>query len=54
MKTMVRSTETIPIGMFMKNIQCQDQLSVIQPPSSGPIIGPNIMPTPKAAIAMPC
>ena len=29
-----------PNGTLMKKIQCQDQLSVIQPPSKGPMMGP--------------
>ena len=46
--------EMMPTGIFMKKIQFQDQLSVIHPPRKGPMIGPNMMPIPKMAIAVPC
>jgi hypothetical protein len=36
---LVKIRETIPIGMLIKKIQRQLQLSVIQPPSGGPIAG---------------
>ena len=35
-----------PNGTLMKKIQCQDQLSVIQPPSKGPMMGPHVTPMP--------
>ena len=34
-------TELIPMGMFTKNIQCQEKLSDIHPPKLGPITKPN-------------
>ena len=36
---LVRKSESMPIGTLMKKIQCQLKLSVIQPPSVGPIAG---------------
>ena len=32
----------MPIGTLMKKIQCQEKLSVIQPPSVGPTVGATI------------
>ncbi len=32
----------MPTGKLMKNTQRHDRLSVIQPPSAGPMIGPMI------------
>ena len=46
--------DRMPIGILIKKIQCHDQLSVIQPPMSGPMMGPNIVPMPKIAMAVPC
>ena len=37
----------------MKNTQRQLKLSVSQPPSVGPMIGPTMMPAPQMAIAWP-
>src|SRR5512138_683589 len=54
MTSAMRSRETAPMGTLMKKIQCQDQLSVIHPPSSGPMMGPNMTPTPKIDMASPC
>ena len=44
----------IPIGRLMKNTQRQSRLSVSQPPSAGPRIGPSTAPAPQTAIAWPC
>ena len=46
-------TETMPMGILMKNTQCQVRTSVIHPPSTGPMIGPKLTPRPKMAMAMP-
>jgi len=54
MKAIDMRIATIPMGMLIKNTQCQDQLSVIQPPSRGPTMGPIMMPIPKIAMAVPC
>jgi hypothetical protein len=37
----------------MKKIQCQEKLSVIQPPSVGPTVGATITATPYSAKAWP-
>lgn len=42
-----------PTGRLMKKTQRQSKLSVSQPPSSGPRIGPTMMPAPQIAIAWP-
>jgi hypothetical protein len=54
MKAIAMRIATIPMGMLMKKTQCHDQLSVIQPPSRGPMTGPIMMPIPKIAMAVPC
>ena len=41
-------TARMPIGRFIRNTQRQFSLSVKQPPSVGPIIGPNIAPCPRS------
>ena len=33
------ASEAMPIGTLMKKIQCQEKLSVIQPPTVGPTVG---------------
>ena len=38
----------------MKKIQRQDHVSVIQPPSVGPMMGAAMMPRVQNAIALPC
>ena len=43
----------MPTGRLMKNTQRQLKLSVSQPPSVGPMIGPTMMPAPHSAIAEP-
>jgi len=40
------ASETSPIGTLMKKIQCQEKLSVIQPPIVGPMVGATITATP--------
>ena len=35
----MKKSESRPTGMLMKKIQCQLKLSVIQPPSVGPMAG---------------
>ena len=42
-----------PKGTLIKKIHGQDQLSVIQPPKTGPTIGAIITPIPNTAIAVP-
>ncbi len=44
----------MPTGRLMKNTQRQSSVSVSQPPSVGPMIGPTMMPAPHIAIAEPC
>ncbi|OIQ72462.1 hypothetical protein GALL_459140 [mine drainage metagenome] len=43
----------MPTGMLMKKIHGQDTLSVIQPPSSGPITGATRVVIDHSAIARP-
>src|SRR5579862_1844557 len=40
------ASEASPIGTLMKKIQCQEKLSVIQPPIVGPTVGATITATP--------
>ena len=42
-----------PTGRLIRKTQCHEKFSVSQPPSSGPISGPRIKPSPKIAIARP-
>ncbi len=44
---------TMPTGRLMKKTQRQSQLSVSQPPSVGPMIGPTMIPAPQSAMACP-
>src|SRR5579859_3227420 len=44
-----RNAAAIPIGRLIKNIQCQERLSVMNPPSTGPNVGPRMTPRPKMA-----
>ncbi len=43
---LVKNSERIPTGMLMKKIQRQLKLSVIQPPSVGPMAGAVTTATP--------
>src|SRR5260370_34952014 len=43
----------IPTGTLMKKIQRQEKLSVIQPPSHGPIVGATTTAIPYTAKAIP-
>ena len=47
------ATAMMPTGRLMKNTQRQLKLSVSQPPSVGPMIGPTMMPAPHSAMAEP-
>jgi hypothetical protein len=49
----VRNSEMMPTGMLMKKIQRQLKLSVIHPPSVGPMAGANTTAIPYTANAMP-
>ena len=40
------ASDARPIGTLMKKIQCQEKLSVIQPPIVGPTVGATITATP--------
>ena len=51
---MVIRMATTPTGTLMKKIQRHEKLSVIQPPSVGPMMGATTTPMPYTAIAMPC
>ena len=42
----------MPIGMLMKKIQCQCQLSVIHPPITGPSAGPTMTPMREYALRL--
>jgi hypothetical protein len=44
--TVAYDGEISPIGTLMKKIQCQEKLSVIQPPIVGPTVGATITATP--------
>ncbi len=44
----------MPTGRLMRKTQRQSKLSVSQPPSVGPMIGPTMIPAPHIAIACPC
>ena len=35
------TAQKIPTGILIKKIQCQDKLSLIEPPKIGPRIGPT-------------
>ena len=50
---LVSSMEMMPTGILMKKIQRQLKLSVIQPPSVGPIAGASTTAMPYTANAMP-
>ena len=52
-KRLVKNNESIPTGMLMKKIQCQLKLSVIQPPSVGPMAGATTTAMPYMAKACP-
>jgi len=54
MKRRIISAASEPTGMFTRNTQRQSKLSVSQPPSTGPRIGPIITPPPNSAIARAC
>ncbi len=43
-----------PTGRLTKNTKRQLSDSVSQPPSTGPMIGPTMIPAPQIAIARPC
>ena len=47
------STVRMPKGRLTKNTQRQEKLSVSQPPSVGPMIGPSMTPMPQMAMAWP-
>src|ERR1700736_3271509 len=49
----VSKRETMPTGILMKKIQRQVKLSVIQPPSVGPMAGAVTTAMPYTANAMP-
>jgi hypothetical protein len=53
MNTAVMANASTPTGRLMKKTQRQEKLSVSQPPSSGPKIGPRIAPAPQMAITWP-
>ncbi len=53
MKIHTAAKARMPIGRLMKNTQRQEKLSVSQPPSTGPKIGPRIAPAPQIAITWP-
>ena len=53
MNSQIAANARIPIGRLMKNTQFQEKLSVSQPPSTGPKIGPRIAPAPHSAITWP-
>ena len=44
---------TMPTGRLTRNTARQLKVSVSQPPSVGPMMGPNMMPAPKIAMAWP-
>ncbi len=48
-----RKSDSSPTGTLMRKIQCQENWSVIQPPSSGPSIGARITVKPYTDIALP-
>ena len=50
----IPSVHSTPTGRLIKNTQRQVKLSVSQPPSAGPMIGPSMVPMPQIAIAWPC
>ncbi len=54
MKSQMPEKASTPTGTLMKKTQRQLKLSVSQPPSVGPRIGPTMMPAPQIAIAWPC
>src|SRR5258708_22944481 len=51
--TEVSSSEMMPTGTLMKKIQRHEKLSVIQPPSHGPMVGATTTAIPYTAKAMP-
>ena len=48
------SAAIIPGTMLMRNSQCPDQVSVIQPPTIGPTVGARTAATPAIEVARPC
>src|SRR6267143_3046338 len=51
--TEVSSNEMIPTGTLMEKIQRHEKLSVIHPPSQGPMVGATTTAIPYTANAMP-
>src|SRR2546430_17512205 len=49
----VKSSEIIPTGILMYKIHLHENLSVIHPPSHGPIVGATTTAIPYTANAMP-
>ena len=43
----------MPIGTLIRKIQCQEAMSISQPPRIGPKIGPSSIGTPRIAITRP-
>jgi len=44
---------TMPIGRLIRKIQCQEAMSISQPPRIGPKIGPSSIGMPSTAITRP-
>ena len=44
----------MPGRTLTRNSQCQDQVWVIQPPTSGPTVGASTAMTPASVVATPC
>ena len=45
--------EAIPGSTLIKNSQCQEYVSVIQPPATGPTVGASTAKTPASMVATP-
>ncbi len=55
LSSMNRNRPTVainPNGTLTRNTQCQENWSVSQAPSVGPMIGPSMMPMPKIDCAL--
>src|ERR1700733_11430981 len=50
----VAATASNPGATLIRNSQCQDQVSVIQPPTTGPTVGASTATTPASVVAAGC
>ena len=53
-KRIAATAQIIPTGILIKKIQCQDQLSLIEPPKIGPKMGPTTVVIAHMPMAWDC